>query len=197
VTEKDETRKAKNEIQDTIHTVPRNPTSPKSIPPAILRPYRPEDFPALHALDRACFPAGIAYSKTTLRYFLQSPSANCIVATISNEIAGFILTETEFPLAHIVTLDIAEPHRKQGLGSALLQQAEENLQGCGVQQIILETAIDNHAAIAFWQHHGYRIEAILKRYYQGRLDAYEMIKHPALPTKIRAAHAVKNAQKEN
>jgi len=46
----------------------------------------------------------------------------------------------------------------------------------GVRHILLETATDNDAGIAFWQRHGYRIEATLKRYYLGRLDAYEMRK---------------------
>ncbi len=46
----------------------------------------------------------------------------------------------------------------------------------GVRSILLETAIDNEAAVAFWQRRGYRIEAVLKRYYLGRLDAYEMRK---------------------
>jgi ribosomal protein S18 acetylase RimI-like enzyme len=46
----------------------------------------------------------------------------------------------------------------------------------GVRTILLETATDNAAAIAFWQRHGYGIEAVLKRYYLRRLDAYEMRK---------------------
>jgi ribosomal protein S18 acetylase RimI-like enzyme len=45
-----------------------------------------------------------------------------------------------------------------------------------VRCILLETAITNEAAVAFWQRHGYRIEATLKRYYLGKLDAYEMRK---------------------
>jgi len=53
---------------------------------------------------------------------------------------------------------------------------ESNLAARGVRSILLETAIDNEAAVAFWQRHGYRIEAVLKRYYLGRLDAYEMRK---------------------
>jgi len=41
---------------------------------------------------------------------------------------------------------------------------------------LLETATDNEPGVAFWQRHGYRIEATLKRYYLGRMDAYEMRK---------------------
>jgi [ribosomal protein S18]-alanine N-acetyltransferase len=141
-----------------------------------LRSYEPHDFAALHRLDQSCFPAGISYSKTTFHYFLTIASADCIVAADGARIAGFILTEENPPLAHIITLDVAEAHRRHGVGSALLAESEKNLALRGVRSILLETAIDNEGAVAFWKRHGYRIEAVLKRYYLGRLDAYEMRK---------------------
>jgi [ribosomal protein S18]-alanine N-acetyltransferase len=141
-----------------------------------LRPYAPEDFPALHRVDQACFPPGISYSKTALRYFLALPSADCIVAMEGAQIAGFIITEENPPLAHIITLDVAEKFRRQGVGSTLLAESEMKLAFRGVRHVLLETAINNEAGVAFWQRHGYRIEATLKRYYLGRIDAYEMRK---------------------
>jgi ribosomal-protein-alanine N-acetyltransferase len=127
-------------------------------------------------LDQACFPAGISYSKMMLRYFLKLSSADCVVATEDAHIAGFILTEENPPLAHVITLDVAETHRRRGAGSALLAESEGNLWLRGVRTILLETATDNEGAIAFWKRHGYGIEAVLKRYYLGRVDAYEMRK---------------------
>jgi len=141
-----------------------------------LRSYEPHDLTALHRLDQSCFPAGISYSKTTFHYFLTIASADCIVAADGARIAGFILTEENPPLAHIITLDVAEAHRRHGVGSALLTEIEKNLALRGVRSILLETAIDNEGAVAFWKRHGYRIEAVLKRYYLGRLAAYEMRK---------------------
>ena len=146
----------------------------------VLRPYEPHDFAALHRLDKSCFPAGIAYSKNTLHHFLTIASADSIVALEDGRIAGFILTEENPPLAHVITLDVAEPFRRRGAGSLLLAESEKNLSLRGVRHVLLETAIQNEAAVAFWQRHGYRIEAVLKRYYLGRLDAYEMRK--ILPT---------------
>ena len=154
-----------------------------------LRSYEPHDFAALHRLDQSCFPPGISYSKTTLHYFLTISSADCIVAADRTRIAGFILTEENPPLAHIITLDVAEAHRRQGVGSALLLESEKNLALRGVRTILLETAIDNECAVAFWKRHGYRIEAVLKRYYLGRLDAYEMRK--ILPSTGKSAPAQK------
>lgn len=155
--------------------------------PVVLRPYDPQDFPALYRVDQSCFPPGIAYSKTTLRYFLGLRSADCLVAMEDAHIAGFILTEENPPLAHIITLDVAEKYRRQGVGSALLAESERNLTLRGVRHLLLETATDNAPAVAFWQRHGYRIEATLKRYYLGRLDAYEMRKILSAPAKSESA----------
>jgi [ribosomal protein S18]-alanine N-acetyltransferase len=148
-----------------------------------LRTYTPEDFSALHRLDQSCFAPGISYSKTTLRYFLSLPSADCLVAMEDARIAGFILTEENPPLAHIITLDVAQKFRRAGVGSLLLAESETNLVRRGVRHMLLETARTNEAAVAFWQKHGYRIEATLKRYYLGRLDAYEMRKILAVAAK--------------
>ena len=144
--------------------------------PVALRVHEPGDFAALLRLDHACFPPGIAYSKTMLRYFMKLPSADGMVAEDGERVVGFILTEENPPLAHVITLDVAESHRRQGVGSALLAESEKNLALRGVRTILLETATDNEPGVAFWQRHGYRIEATLKRYYLQRMDAYEMRK---------------------
>ena len=151
-------------------------TQPQTQMSATLRDYQPHDFAAVFRLDQSCFPAGIAYSKTTLKYFLSLASADCVVATEGDRITGFILTEENPPLAHVITLDVAEAHRRTGIGTLLLAENERNLSLRGVRTVLLETATENEAAVAFWQRHGYRTEATLKRYYLGRLDAYEMRK---------------------
>src|SRR5437879_1609516 len=114
-----------------------------------LRSYEPHDFAALYKLDQACFPQGIAYSKTMLRYFLKLPSADGTVAEDAGKIVGFILPEENPPLAHVITLDVAESHRRQGVGSTLLAESEKNLALRGVRTILLDTAPDNGAGVAF------------------------------------------------
>jgi ribosomal-protein-alanine N-acetyltransferase len=141
-----------------------------------LRPYQPDDFDALYAIDRACYAPGIAYSKLTLRWFLRLPGADCLVAEAGGEIAGFILAEREGEYAHIITIDVLAEYRRHGIGTVLLRATEQRLAANGVRQIELETATDNDPAIAFWQKHGYRTVGVLKRYYLERLDAYSMHK---------------------
>jgi [ribosomal protein S18]-alanine N-acetyltransferase len=135
-----------------------------------------KDFPLLFKLDQKCFPAGIAYSKSMLKHFMAQPEAECLVALEEKEIVAFLLTEENPPLGHVMTLDVAEPYRRKGIGSMLLHESENNLRFRGVRTMLLETATTNEAGVAFWQRHGYRIEAVLKNYYPGHLDAYEMRK---------------------
>jgi [ribosomal protein S18]-alanine N-acetyltransferase len=141
-----------------------------------IRQYEARDFAALHKLDQACFPPGISYSKFSLQYFLSLPAADCLVAQDGKTIAGFLLAESNPPLAHIITLDVAPAYRRVAVGSRLLGEMEKHFRFKEVHSVLLETAVDNESGIAFWKHHGYRTEAALKRYYSGRVDAYEMRK---------------------
>jgi len=141
--------------------------------------YAPNDFEALHALDQTCYPAGISYSRRTLKWFLALPGAGCLVAKSAEnptEVLGFIIAEHEGAEGHIITLDVAESSRRSGVGTALLREMEQRLAACGVSRVELETATTNEAGVAFWRHHGYRTHGVIPRYYLGRLDAYAMSK---------------------
>jgi ribosomal-protein-alanine N-acetyltransferase len=147
----------------------------------ILRPYQPSDFEALFAIDQACFPKPIAYGRRQMKAYLQSEGSRCIVAeiaglAIARTIAGFILTESSNEFAHVITLDVLEPNRRQAVGSRLLEAAEQEASAAGVAIMYLETATTNKAAIALWKKHGYRESGTLENYYGRGQHAFEMIK---------------------
>ena len=145
-----------------------------------LRPYDPADFEALYAIDRACYPRWIAYSRRELREFLEQPGTDCLVAqgeaTEFGGIAGFLIAEAEGDEGHIITLDVVEAQRRKGIGTDLLAGMEKLLATRGVRSMFLETATTNEAGVAFWQRHGYRSFGVIRGYYSGRLDAYQMSK---------------------
>jgi len=145
-----------------------------------LSPYNPADFETLYAIDQACYPRGISYSRTVLREFLGVAGAECLVARIGSgqaaPVAGFIIAESYRQDARIITIDVLEAYRREGVGTALLRATEERLAIASVRCIELETATSNAAGVAFWEHHGYRKTGILRGYYLGRLDAWKMRK---------------------
>jgi len=148
--------------------------------PPLLRPYEPADFETLYAIDRACYPSWIAYSRRDLREFLEGAGADCLVAqagaAAGDEILGFLIAEAEGAEGHIVTLDVIESERRTRIGTALLAEMEKRLVIGGVRRVVLETATSNVAGIAFWQRHGYRTFSVVDGYYAGRVGAYQMDK---------------------
>ncbi len=129
-----------------------------------LRPYAPADFETLYEIDQLCYPPEIAYSRRELRNYLRFPGADCVVAEAVPEniaesgpvIIGFCITAHLRAEGYIITMDVLAAHRRQGVATALLAEAERRLAENGVSEVGLETATDNDSAIAFWQKHGYR-----------------------------------------
>lgn len=146
-----------------------------------LRPYRPSDFETLYQIDQGCFRPGIAYGRFELKVYLALKGSHCLVAEARRHIAAFIVTSLTHETCHIITIDVLESHRRLGIGSRLLRAAEAGAASRGARRMVLETATDNKAAIAFWGKHGYRELGILRDYYGTGLNAFEMEKRLKAP----------------
>jgi ribosomal protein S18 acetylase RimI-like enzyme len=74
-------------------------------------------------------------------------------------------------VAKIITIDVVEEARRQGVGSLLMDATECELKKLDCGYISLETAVDNLAALRFYKKHGYTVLRVLPRYYLGSVDA--------------------------
>jgi ribosomal-protein-alanine N-acetyltransferase len=141
-----------------------------------VRDFKPEDFDALWRIDQECFPPGISYSRQELRaYARQRGAFTLVVEAAGGEIAGFLVAHGG-PMGHIITIDVIPKARRSGVGSLLLEKAEERLRGGGSGGVGLETAVDNLAAITFYKRHGYSVVRTWPRYYSNGVDALVMQK---------------------
>jgi ribosomal-protein-alanine N-acetyltransferase len=137
-----------------------------------LRDQRSADFEALWQLDQECFSPELAYSRTELAGYLRRQSSLTVVAERDGRIAGYIVAERGGrKVGHIITLDVRAQARRTGLGSKLMVAAEERLRAVGCSSVLLEVAVDNAAAIAFYHRQGYATLATIPRYYNDRTDA--------------------------
>ncbi len=151
-------------------------TARSAKPQIRLRKYNSRDFETLWQIDQLCYDPRIAYSRRHMRAFLDARGADCVVAESGPQVAGFCITARRGEEGYIITIDVLEAYRKEGLGSALITEAEKRLAEHGVREIALDTAVDNFPAISFWEKHGYRKIGIRKGYYPGGLDAFAMTK---------------------
>lgn len=150
---------------------------PVRLSTVVIRAFQHEDFESAYRLDQSCYEPGIAYTRFALAEFLSLPGAAAWVGELDGEMAGILIVRRMGRgRGHVITLDVREARRRQGLGSRLLETAEDWLRKQGVRRVRLETAVKNEAALAFWQRAGFETTAVLPRYYLGREDAYRMEK---------------------
>ncbi len=147
--------------------------------PIRIREARRADFMQLWRIDQECFAPGISYTRAELAHYMARRGAFTLVAEDTQvkrpQIAGFIVAQCERRgLGHVITIDVAAPARRAGLGSQLMTEAEARMKTAGCSAIYLETAVDNAAALAFYKRLGYSVLQTLPRYYHGDLDALLM-----------------------
>jgi ribosomal protein S18 acetylase RimI-like enzyme len=143
----------------------------------LLRPFQSSDLPTLHEIDEACFPPGVSYSPEELARFIGRRNAKTWVAQEGETIMGFLVGNREpAQVWHIVTIDVLEPWRRQGVGTVLMDAAEDWAAARGLCLIYLETAENNLAAQAFYNKRGYVKYERLERYYGDGTAAWVMVK---------------------
>jgi ribosomal protein S18 acetylase RimI-like enzyme len=140
-----------------------------------LRDYRSAEFEQLWDLDRRCFSPAIAYSREELAHYLHNRTAICVVAWDGVRAVGFILGHVvRGSTGHLVTLDVDPAARRTGLGSSLMRTIEQRFRLAGCSSIMLEVAVNNKAALAFYKRHDYSALKVLRRYYPDGLDGFLM-----------------------
>jgi [ribosomal protein S18]-alanine N-acetyltransferase len=146
-----------------------------------IRATQPEDFAELFALDHACFAPGIAWSKAELGYFLKYPGNIGVIAEgAAAEIAGFAIAGVQrrhgAVIGRLITIDVRAERRRQGVGQLLYGAIEERVRAAGARAILLEVAVDNAPAQAFYERNGFARTGRIPGYYLGKIDALVMEK---------------------
>jgi ribosomal protein S18 acetylase RimI-like enzyme len=150
-----------------------------------IRQFEKADFDTLWRIDQACFDPQLAYSRPEMAFYMRRPGSFTLVAEVEgskvpgNGILGFIVAETRHKSGHIITIDVVAKARRAGVGSALLQAAEDQLLRAGVVAVALETPVNNAAAIRFYKQKGYFVEKTVAGYYSKEMDALVMTKELA------------------
>jgi [ribosomal protein S18]-alanine N-acetyltransferase len=150
-----------------------------------LRDFRRQDLETLWSIDQVCFPPGIAYSRRDLSAFIRLWRSFTLVAETAKDgqktagpadILGFLVAEARSGVGHIITIDVLPKARREGIGSELLAAAEKRLLSSECHTVYLETAVQNHSAIAFYKRHSYRTGKTVPQYYSDGGDALILTK---------------------
>ena len=168
----------------------RSPPSPPAsyIVSMIYRPYRPEDFPQLYAIEQECFQPPFRFPRRYMRQLLANPNAATWIAEAAQQMDGFAIVEwTTSPApatAYIQTIEVALARRKRGIAAELLRRIESSVISAGAQVLWLHVAEENTSAIRLYLAHGFLPQGRQENHYAPGLAALIFAKQPD-PSPIR------------
>ncbi len=90
-----------------------------------------------------------------------------LIAKENNEIVGYISIAIDTGVAHLEPLMVKNDLKNTGIGTKLLQSAEEKAEALGVHKVWLETGSD-WLAKKFYEKHGYQVRTTLPSHTGGR-----------------------------
>ena len=135
----------------------------------LYRPYTPEDFTALYAIEERCFQPPLSFSRRYMRQLVSSLHAATWIAEEDGRMAGFAIVEWAEEagrvIAYIQTIEVAPEQLRQGIGKELLRCIEGSARSAGAQGIWLHVDAQNAGAIHLYEANGYRREGREEDYY--------------------------------
>lgn len=158
--------------------------SPKAEPPPIvsLRVATPADLDALVALEHAAF-AGDRAERRSIRHAIRSPSMTVLVAIMDDGAEQDILVGAATlerrrgsRNARLSSIAVSPLRSGLGLGSRILDGAEDDARAHGCTRLRLEVRADNGAGIRLYERRGYVRFAVIPDYYEDGMEAWRYTK---------------------
>jgi ribosomal protein S18 acetylase RimI-like enzyme len=157
-----------------------------------IRPYRPEDWPALWAVLAPVFRAGETYAvdpeiteEAARRYWTEAPEACFVAIGAEGALLGtyYLKPNQAGPGAHVCNCGyvVGEAARGQGLAEAMCRHSQEEGARRGYRAMQFNmVAASNAGAVRLWQRLGFAIVGTLPEAFrhprEGYVDAYVMMK---------------------
>ena len=133
------------------------------------------DLEVIHSLDQRLFPPGVRFDMEMFYFHLIDPASTIFIAEENDFIGGFVsFRHRSYKVGTIVTIDVTPELQGQGIGSRLMGAVNRVAACSGLRWIVLQVSTENLVAQKFYEKHSYVTTKLLKGYYQGRENAWEM-----------------------
>jgi ribosomal-protein-alanine N-acetyltransferase len=122
-------------------------------------------------------------------YFYESLLAEMpeafLIAEHKGKLVGYTMCKTEYGFSnfkklgfvkkgHVVSIAVLEENRRQGLGSAIVEEAIKGVKEKRCDELYLEVRCSNNDAVRLYEKLGFSIKQRLKAYYRDGEDAFLM-----------------------
>ena len=128
-----------------------------------IRPAVRGDLDAVHAIERASFPA--PWRREFFESELIAPGRFTLVASRDGVIIGYMFAMWIFDELHINKIAVTNDERRKGIALALMDRCFEFAREHAVEMISLEVRESNHVAQAFYRRLDFQSVYVRPRYY--------------------------------
>jgi ribosomal-protein-alanine N-acetyltransferase len=144
-----------------------------------FRKLKLRDLSSIEEIERSSYPT--PWSRSMFAGELAKPSSICLGAldTERNELVGYLIISRYVDAWHVMNVAVAEPYRRRGIASGLMERLFEDTSRDGRRGYTLEVRVSNEAAIRLYERLGFKARGIRRGYYtDNREDALIMWKDP-------------------
>lgn len=141
----------------------------------VIRPAERGDLDAVHAIERAAFPA--PWRREFFESELTAPGRFTLVATRNRQVIGYLFAMWIFDEMHINKIAVSADQRRSGIAQALMDRVLSFAREHSVEMISLEVRESNHGAQAFYQQLQFETMYVRPRYYPDNEAAVVMTRH--------------------
>jgi ribosomal-protein-alanine N-acetyltransferase len=137
------------------------------------------DLNSIEEIERSSYPT--PWSRSMFAGELAKPSSICLGAidTEQNDLVGYLIISRYVDAWHVMNVAVAEPYRRRGIASGLMERLFEDTARDSRRGYTLEVRVSNEAAIRLYERLGFIARGVRRGYYtDNREDALIMWKDP-------------------
>lgn len=125
-----------------------------------IRPYEKSDFGGVSALWQASFPNDPVWNRaeSAIPAKLAFQPDLLLVAVETQKIVGSVMAGYDGHRGWLYSVAVCETVRRNGLGTALVREAEQALHVLGCRKVNLQVRSTNKAVVGFYESLGYAVE---------------------------------------
>ena len=137
----------------------------------------PQDLDEIYAIEIECF-GNESFSLLEYRRLLSNHNSIPIKAIVKESIIGFVIGVYQMRIRSctVVTINVKPRFRKKGVGFELMKSLEKGLERLKCGEVILQTRVNNTAALNLFDKLGFSKTSRLLNYYPNGTDGFEMKK---------------------
>ncbi len=146
------------ERREWIVSLERHPRPVADLPlcAAVLRPVGVHDLAPLSALDHAVFESPYQLTSGELVEFMVTTGYFTLAEDPQMELVGYACADVVGDTGQIIRLAVHPAARKQGIGSALLNDALAYCQSNGAHRVTINTQESNTVSLSLYEQFGFR-----------------------------------------